>query len=300
MKNSRLLFIYPKTNAQWSVFACLRHEGGYLIKYLVLFSGSTPQRCTLLLATILMITLSGCSSTTNYRVNQSLPEKRASIKRVGLLPPNVIVAEERPHFNVIPNDIWSTAAVATVSDALPGVVADKGWTIVPLPNDDAELNSVEKLSSAVEYSIYRHAFGGADKASDPNVIPMEPFPQQMKALDYSLGSLDTLAERYQVDAFIMVHGLNLLPTTGVYVEKGVATFLSVLSIFGPNPIVPTSLQKVQIRIMIVDREGSVLYYKISDRNNDGRPIQSIDLRNPRVMHYYLSAALSEYEKGAKR
>lgn len=292
------------------------------MKYLVLCCGSTPQRCALLLAATLMMTLSGCGSTrTNYRMTQTLPEKRAGIQRIGLLPPNVIVAEERPHFNVIPNDTWSTAAVAAVSDVLPGVVADKGWTVVPLPKDDAELESVDKLTSAVEYSIYRHAFGGADKASDPNLIPMEPFPQQMKALNYSLGSLDKLADRYQVDAFVMVHGLNLLPTTGVYVEQGIVTFLSVLSIFGPTPSVPIFLKKVQLRIMIVDRKGSVLYYKIADSEHDGRPVQprsvsgssfkktagasasqdssplSVDLRDPRVMRYYLSAALSEYEKG---
>jgi hypothetical protein len=115
--------------------------------------------------------------------------------------------------------------------------------------------------------------------------------------------------------------LNLLPTAGARAKHGVDVFLSILSALGGVPTLDIEFQKIQLRVALVDRNGSILYFGVADDRTaapvaeppvevvpaDGSPTivtagepthLAVDLRDPRAARHYLQAALSGYREKA--
>jgi hypothetical protein len=272
-----------------------------------------------LLAAVLAAT-AGCASAPPYRTHPELPRRKSGIAAVGVLPPSITMFEEQARFGLneaIPHDEWSSAAVDAVARAFAEEMAADHVPLVPIPAEDPEAKEFVAIYSAVEFSILRHAF----EKNTGEILPREPFPEQIRTLDYSLGPVAELMDRHHVDAVWIVRGFNLLPTTGATVKHGVDITLSILSALGGIVVPVIDLQKIQLRVALVDRTGSILYYGVADDRTaspdaeppiqaspaDGGPVPvspeeptypPVDLRDPRAARHYLQAALSAYRGAA--
>jgi hypothetical protein len=229
--------------------------------------------------------------------------------------------EEQAKFGlngVVPHDDWSSAADQAVAGAFAEVMAADRVPLVPIGTDELEAKELVELYNAVEFSLLRHAF----EKNTGELLPREPFPEQVRTLDYSLGPAAEFMDRHHVDALWVVRGFNLLPTTGATVKHGVDVALAVLAALGGVAVPVIDLQKIQLRVALIDKTGSILYYGVADdrtaRPPAGPPAEpaptsgdslsdsarepsfpDVDLRDPRAARHYLQAALSGYRaKGA--
>lgn len=222
------------------------------------------------------------------------------------------MAEERAQFGinkVVEQDPWSSAAMATVSQAFAEEMAADHIPLVPVNADDLEVKELSDLYNAVEFSMRVHAW----ENQAGSILPQEPFPEKVSTFDYSVGPANELMERYQVDALWIVRGFNLLPTTGASVKDGVEVLLAVLSAIGGVPVPVMTLKKIELRVVLVDKTGSILYYGVADDTTaaptgetsdeaapEGGSTPPVDLRDPRAAHHYLKTALSKYRAAAAR
>jgi hypothetical protein len=248
-----------------------------------------------LLAAVLTA-VAGCASVPLHRTHPELPQRKGDIITVGFLPPVITVFEEQAQFGLnklVLHPEWSPSAEEAVSRALAEEMTVDQIPLVPISADDHEVKDLVDLYAAVEFSIQRHAW---EKESG-RFPPREPFPEKVRSFDYSLGPAREVMERYQVDAVWVVRGFNLLPTTGARIKDGIEIALAILSGVGGA----RTYKKIELRVALVDRIGSVLYYGTT---NDwvGRPEEQtylgVDLRDPRVARHYINAALKEYRMEA--
>jgi hypothetical protein len=250
-----------------------------------------------LLVTALAATL-GCATTLPSRTHPELPQRKGGIASVGVLPPAIAMFEERAGFGMnkaVPHDEWSSAAADVVAKAFAEEMAADHLHVVPIPVEEPEAGEFAGIYSAVEFSILRHAF----EKNTGEILPREPFPEQIRNLDYSLGPAADFMDRHHVDAVWMVRGFNLLPTPGANAKHGVDIALSVLGALGGVAVPVFELQKIQLRVALVDRTGSVLYYGVADDRTEPPDAEEgtdppLDLRDPRTARHYLEAALSAY------
>lgn len=259
----------------------------------------------------------GCASAPSYRTNSEFLRRSGGIRTVGLLPPVVSMSEERARFgmnDLVPQAAWSSAAADVVSRVFAEEMAAGCVSLVAIGTEDPEAKELDELYNAVDFSVRRHAW---EKRSD-EFVPLEPFPEKVRAFDWSLGPAGEFMERNGVDAIWIVRGYNLLPTTGARVKEGVEFILGVLAAAGGHGGGPTlTYRRIELRAALVDRAGSVLYYGVADERagfpTEERPREpaaagdppgpgpmedraslTVDLRDPRVARHYIKAALAGY------
>lgn len=256
--------------------------------------------------------MTGCATAPPVLTHPELPQKRDRIAVVGVLPPTIRMFEEQARLGMneaVPRDEWSSAATDVVARAFADEMAADGVGLVPIGVDDPDASELAELYNAVEFSILRHAF----EKNTGELVPREPFPEKLRAPDYSLGPAVEFMERHHVDAVWFVGGFNLLPTTGAKVKHGVDVFFAVLGALGGVAVPVLDLQKIQIRAALVDRTGTILYFGIAD-DRTAKPgaeppaeaaateqeptFPHVDLRDPRAARHYLRAALSGYRAKA--
>jgi hypothetical protein len=274
------------------------------------------------LVTALLMVIAGCASVPSYRANAALPQRKGGIKKVGLLPPVIAVSEEQPRFGLnklVYQVLWSNAAVEAVSRTFSEEMAAEHVSLVPISAGDAEAKDLADLYNAVEFSIQRHAW---EKKSG-EFVPREPFPEKVRSFDYSLGPAAEFMDRFGVDAVWIVRGFNLLPTTGARAKEGAEVLLSILAALGGHAAPVIQYKRVELRVALVDRNGTILYFGVADEGAgspaEERPARAasmrgpleppgpeenmylaVDLRDPRVARYFIRAALSGYRKEATR
>ena len=274
----------------------------------------------LALLAVAPVVTAGCASAPSYRTHPELPQRKPGIAAVGVLPPVIRMFEEQARFSLneaVPHDEWSKAADEAVAKAFAAEMASDRVPLVPIATDGLEENDLAELYSAVEFSILRHGF----EKQTGEMLPREPFPEQVRSLDYSLGPAAELMDRHHVDAVWIVSGFNLLPTAGAKAKRGLDTFLTILSALGGVGVPNIQLQKIQLRVALVGRNGGILYFGVADYRTpapgaqppleaaptDGNPAPgavgeatyaAIDLRDPRAARHYLRAALAGYREKA--
>ena len=291
--------------------------------------GATPsfrRRCSLfrhflflVLLTTVLTAAAGCASVPSYRAHPELQQRRGAIRTIGLLPPVITLSEEQPRFGLnklIEQVLWSSAAADAVARAFSEEMAADHVSLATISTDDMEVKDLIDLYNAVEFSIERHAW---EKRSG-EMVPRETFPEKVRTFDYSLGPAREVMERYNVDAVWIVRGFNLLPTTGTKVKEGAEVLLAVMAALGGAPVPLIQYKKIELRVALVDRTGSVLYYGVADEDRAGQPVGelpaesaaagdvpagtagrayvAVDLRDLPVARYYLKAALAQFRTGA--
>jgi hypothetical protein len=280
-------------------------------------AGRAPARVLrFLLSLALLAAAAGCASTPPARMRSGLAQQKAGIASVGVLPPMIGMFEEQARFGLnaaVPQNEWSRAADDAVARVFAEEMAADHVSVVPIGTDDPEAREFAALYNAVDFSIQRHAF----EKNTGEMLPREPFDEQVGDLRYSLGPAAGLLERRGVDAVWIVRGFNLLPTPGARVKRGVDVALTVLAALGGVVVPDIHLQRIQLRVALIDANGRILYYGIADDRTEApgvgppepqaaadgtasssgaeeSPPVPVDLRDPRAARHYLRAALAEY------
>lgn len=270
---------------------------------------------------LVLAAAAGCAAAPSYRASSGFPRRSGGIRTVGLLPPVIAMFEEQARFGMnklVPQDSWSLTAAEVVSRVFAEEASAGCVSLVAIGTEDPEAKELDELYNAVDFSIGRHAW---EKRSE-EMPPREPFPEKVRAFDWSLGPAVEFMERHDVDAVWIVRGYNGLPTTGARVKEAVEFVLGVLAAAGGGGGPNLAFRRIELRAALVDRTGSVLYYGVADERAgfpaeeraretasagdapgsgpmEERTTLAVDLRDPRVVRHYVKAALSGYRpKGA--
>lgn len=226
------------------------------------------------LLVMLLTTAAGCASAQSYRTPLELPQRKAAIRNVGLLPPMIKVFEEQVRFNLVLHDDWSREATESLRKAFVDEMAADRLPLTVISGESHEVNDMADLFKAVDFSIGRHAYDNAWK---------ETFPEKVRSFDYSLGPAREMMEQHQVDAVWIVTGYNLLPTLGAQWTDA----FNILLAINPYSTGPLVLTKVEFRAALVNKSGTILFYYKE------WPFPG-DLRDPNFARPLVRELLSEY------
>ncbi len=281
----------------------------------------------IMLCVIAAVVVAGCASAPRYRSHENLPEINRSLKSIGLLAPILTVYEEQAEYKLIPQKKWTQEAGESIGNAFLEAAAERHLPLTLINGQDRETDEIADLFSAVDYSIAHHAYYHEG---------FEEFPEKTRFIDYSVGPVRDLVERYRVDALWIVVGFNLLPTPEAKLQDAVnilASLLSTIAVFAGSPgsgmapsvyyPVPagTILKKLEMRAALIDKSGTILFYcKLDDgyfpkhvHNPEPAGIEQEDrksgcdtpeepekedLRDRKTARLYIKALFAEYAKAA--
>ena len=271
-----------------------------------------PVAC---LSAVLTLVAAGCAGAPVYRTNPDWPQRKGSIKTIGLLPPMISVYEEQFRYGlnqVVLHDDWTREAADAVRNAFIEESSARHLPVKVIDGDDRDWTDLLDLYVAVDLSITRHVwedhglfYRDAGVIHTPplpydNLKDMEPFPEKARTFDYSLGDARETMERQQVDAAWIISGFNLLPTAGAQARDVADYFFSTIGSLAGSPTNPSVMRKLEIRAALVDQSGQIVFYAILDDSNvPGEEGAKEDLRDPGLARRYVRALLSAYLKAAQ-
>lgn len=160
--------------------------------------------------------LSGCAPS-SYIYQAGLPQLKES-KVIGVVPPDIRVFSLSGAGVAERIDNISEAARDNTLNAVKGYFRDSGIEIKILdktPETRDELTEIQTLSRAVSTSI-REFWN-----------PLDVYYR------YSLGNMERLAEKYEVDGFLFINGSEVFLTSPAPIRKTL-TALAITSIYGPR------------------------------------------------------------------
>jgi len=234
-----------------------------------------------LVASVLVLT-TGCVATPDwyrkyqqpYRAHPDLARRAQAVKIVGVLPPDIKVYELSAGGDTELRDDWSAAGREAVLSGLADVFRDRGIALKSLAIDKDMQGSFEDVTAlyrAVSYSIVEHTYRHP------------PFPTKLENFDYSVGPVDDVLRKQPADAFIIVYGVDQISTAGRKVLRGVGLVLG--SVTG-QPVL--SQGTTALNIALVDRAGTVLWYKIA--GDDG----GYDLRDSKSARAFIKRLVADF------
>jgi hypothetical protein len=237
-------------------------------------------RGAVLAAVILLST--GCVSTPDwyrkyqqpYRAHPELDRRARTVRVVGLLPPDIKIYELSAGGVTELRDEWSAAGREAVLQGLTEALRDRGVAIKPLAVDPSLQRPVEDVTvlyRAVSGSIIEHTY------------KQHPFPAKLENFDYSVGPLDPLLQRSQADAMVIVYGVDQISTNGRKALRGVGLVLGAVT---GQPVL--SQGTTAVTIALVDRSGSVLWYKIAADSG------GFDLRDARSAKTFVQRLVADF------
>lgn len=152
---------------------------------------------------ILCATLIGCARAP--KVAPDYPERALSIRRVGILAPDLYFYDVSMGGIREKRDDWSEQANKNVVEGLSQELKRRGFEVKVIGREGPARETAEELTSLFTaiFSSYRaHA----------NPESQAVFPHKAAALDYSLGPLDDLLDAHHVDALFLVDGYGQMRT----------------------------------------------------------------------------------------
>ena len=209
------------------------------------------------LAVVVVLLLAGCVSVPDwyrkyqqpYRAHPELDRRARAVRVVGLLPPDIKIYELSAGGVTELRDEWSAAGRDAVVQGLTEVFTERGIAIKPLAIDKDQQRTVDDVTvlyRAVSSSIIEHTY------------KEHPFHTKLEHFEYSVGALDTLLQKSQADALVIVYGVDEISTNGRKALRGVGLVLGAVT---GQPVVSSGM--TALNIALVDRSGTVLWYKIA-------------------------------------
>lgn len=270
-----------------------------------------PRTIGLLLPALASLLLGACTASPTLRTHPELPQRKAALQRVGLIPALVTVFEEQARYRTIPHPEWSAEAAQRLTEAFVAEAAARQLPLLLLEGAAEETAAVADLFAPLEMSIRAHAY-----QKGLGYIGDEPFPGGERPFSYSLGSLEELLGPAQLDAVWLISATNLLPTPAAQLGDAGQVALSFVSAFGMHPVPALILDKLQLRVALFERSGTLLFYDIIEQvvpppsagqgalpapaGEDGTgdyATTRIDLRDPLFARACVKAIFAEYRRG---
>ena len=242
--------------------------------------------CSAMLASVVLLT-TGCVGPIGapdwyrrfhqpYRAHPDLDRRVRTVRVLSALPPDIKIYELTAGGVHDLRDDWSAAGRDAVFKSLTEVFHERGITVRPLTVDNtlrAPVEDVTVLYRAVSSSIVEHTY------KNP------PFPTKLENFDYSVGPVDSLLQRNQADAVLIVYGVDQISTAGRKALRGVGLVLGAVT---GQPVMRSGI--TALNIALVDRSGAVLWYKIA--GDDG----GYDLRDPQSAKAFVQRLVADFPK----
>jgi hypothetical protein len=209
-----------------------------------------------------------------YRSHPDLALRTRTVKVIGVLPPDIKIYELSAGGVTELRDDWSATGRDAVVRGLGDVLKDRGIVLKPLTVEREMQGPVEDVTilyRAVSFSIIEHTYKNF------------PFQTKLEHFDYSVGPVDAMLKKYQADAFLLVCGIDEISTAGRKALRGVGMVLG--SVTG-QPVL--SQGTTALNIALVDRSGTVLWYKIA--GDEG----GYDLRDPKSATAFVRKLVADF------
>ena len=206
-----------------------------------------------------------------YKKHVEFDSKLKEIKTTGVVEPDVKLYEFSAGGVHELRDDWSEAAHDTLTKCFFNLVSDKTIKIENTKLDSAilkDLDEVNALYREVSYAIDNYAMG------------QFPFPNKKNNFDYSLGPLDNIFDKLNVNSLVFIYGRQEVPSSG---RKTLAAAGAVVGILTGVMVTPRA-SITDVNIALVNRDGAVLWYGHNLK-------RSVDLRKPRSVKRMLKSIL---------
>jgi hypothetical protein len=141
-----------------------------------------------------------------------------------------------------------------------------------------EIEDIRALYKAVSQSIRLHAIGPG-----PYV-----FPDKVASFDYSIGPIDTILNRYDCDALIIVYGTDAISTGG---RKALMALGAIAGAFTGVVVMPAG-GATTINFAVIDEGGNILFYT-------SKAGAGYDLRKPESALSIVNQVVAEYPECIK-
>jgi len=234
------------------------------------------------LAAVAVLLSAGCVSTPDwyrkyqqpYRAHPELDRRARAVRVVGLLPPDIKIYELSAGGVTELRDEWSAAGRDAVVQGLTEVFTERGIAIKPLTVDRDQQRTVDDVTvlyRAVSSSIIEHTY------------KMHPFHTKLERFEYSVGAVDTLLQKSQADALVIVYGVDEISTNGRKALRGVGLVLGTVT---GQPVVSSGM--TALNIALVDRSGAVLWYKIAGDSG------GFDLRDAKSARSFVQRLVADF------
>lgn len=234
------------------------------------------------LAVVVALLSAGCVSTPDwyrayqqpYRAHPELDRRAKTVRVVGLLPPDIKIYELSAGGVTELRDEWSAAGRDAVVRGLTAAFAERGVAVKPLGLDKDQQRSMDDVTvlyRAVSSSIIEHTY----KAY--------PFQTKLERFDYSVGALDALLQKTQADAVVIVYGVDQISTNGRKALRGVGLVLGAVT---GQAVVSSGM--TALNIALVDRSGTVLWYKIAGDSG------GFDLRDDNSARSFVQGLVADF------
>lgn len=202
-----------------------------------------PATVLISLLAIMATLLPACASRT---VRPDIRSRAPRIHAIGIVPPRVSIYQLSAGGQRELIEDWSAQGRNNILGAAVRKLSGRKTAlgIVELDTDTAdELDEVFPLYEAIGDSI-----AGRSRSGVPH------FDRRPKRFEYSVGSLDRIAARHGVDAFLVMSGYDEISTSGRKALIAVGKITGIL--FGdPPPKGATAMT-----MALLDRDGAVLWF----------------------------------------
>jgi len=223
----------------------------------------------------------GCAPITKT-VHPQFETRTQDIKIAGFLSPDIKIYEFTAGGMRELRDDWCATGKENVQSAVMECLREKPFAIKPITIDEdleEEMRDIYALYRAVSASINTHILGRDHQ-----------FPEKVKNFDYSVGSVEKILKKYEVDALLFVYGYDEISTTGRQVLKvvGIIASTALAAAAGGGPIIAPRSGITLMSIALVDSSGSILWYNV--RASEG----AYDLRKPESASGFVRNVFSNY------
>jgi hypothetical protein len=244
----------------------------------------SPRKSLVLgLGLCLLFVAVGCAPITRT-VHPQFEMRAKDINTTGFLSPDIKIYEFTAGGMRELRDDWCATGKENVQSAVMECLREKPFAIKPITIDkdlEEELADIYALYRAVSTSINTHTRPGDHQ-----------FPEKVKNFDYSIGSVEKILRRYEVDALLFVYGYDEISTAGRKVLKvvGIIASTALAAAAGGGPIIAPRSGITLMSVALVDSSGSILWYDI--KANEG----GYDLRKPESASSFVRNVFSNYPR----
>lgn len=212
----------------------------------------------LILAITCLQLIVSCAPVAN-RTNMASQQKLKSIKTFVVVTPEVDIFELNAGGLTEKRDDWSLTGQQNVrlhlEDALKSANLQVVWA--DLKSDSTFVPNFA-LYKSVSHTINMHVMGNGAYA----------FPTKSKKFDYSIGSVNSILERYQADGIVFVYGFDQVSSSGRQALGALGILAGALTGVAVVPRGGVTF----LSMAVVDRDGYVAWYgrRVSEGSADLR------------------------------
>ncbi len=229
-----------------------------------------------LLVLLLVSFLIGCSSVTSS-MKADYDRQVRSLKTIGVLTPDILMLELTAGGETERMDEWETAADQNMIRSVSRELASLKMKVKMIaPNQHPDLPEICYLNHAISESLnWNTTWRRYSLCTDPRVCR-----------DYAVGQVQEILNRQQVDALLIVYGINEIESAkraSARKKSRAASFW--IGVASPVTVAPLRNPGTYLSMSLVDRDGNVLWYSgtATGKGFDLRDQAVVDTLSKRIL-----------------